>query len=65
MPLPRISNREVVAMKIWVPDTLTADDKSGACILICINVRNNYLCVGFVMVSVDHPNALSSEKVSV
>ena len=52
-------------MKIWVPDTLTADDKSGACILICIYVRNNYLCVGFVMVSVDHPNALSSEKVSV
>ena len=29
MPLPRISNREVVAMKIWIPETLTTDNRSG------------------------------------
>ena len=42
MPLPRISNREVVAMKIWIPDALTTDHKSGThvhmLLLICVTI---------------------------
>ena len=42
MPLPRISNREVVAMKIWIPDALTTDHKSGTYVhmllLLCVTI---------------------------
>ena len=69
MPLPRISNREVVAMKVWVPETLTTDRKSGmyrsTLLLPCVTITCVYVCVcvGFVMISVDHPNAHPTEKV--
>ena len=45
MPLPRISNREVVAMKIWIPETLTTDNKSGLFIHVCVQVVASYSCV--------------------
>lgn len=45
MPLPRISNREVVAMKIWIPETLTTDNKSGLFIPVCIQVAAVRVCM--------------------
>jgi hypothetical protein len=44
-PLPRISTRDLVAMKMWVPDYITHDNKSG-----------------FVMFSIDHPEAPGPQK---
>lgn len=64
MPLPRISDREVVAMKIWIPETMTTDHKSGMCIHMLRTTQIiTYVCIGFVMVSVDHPDAPPTEKV--
>ena len=28
-PLPRVSKRDIVAMKIWIPSSLTTDGKTG------------------------------------
>ncbi|CAI8040538.1 hypothetical protein GBAR_LOCUS22576 [Geodia barretti] len=44
-PLPRISRRDLVALKMWVPQFLTQSKESG-----------------FVMVSIDHPNAPEPQK---
>ena len=29
LPLPRVSTRDVVAMKLWIPEYLTDDGSSG------------------------------------
>ena len=95
-PLPRISKRDLVAVKMWVPEFLTQSDKSGqpssttlSAHIICMKWTKHItiehtqtlfvwrICIslslirldmcsaaGFVMFSVDHPNAPEPQKVS-
>ena len=74
-PLPRISKRDLVAMKLWIPEYITPDSKSGLLpsetasvsmgeYYLMVNVLSCiYVGAGFVMFSIDHPEAPLPQKV--
>ena len=43
LPLPRISHREVVAMKVWIPQFITADHKAGMDTSVSSVINENVL----------------------
>ena len=39
LPLPRVSTRDVVAMKVWVPEYLNKDGTSGGPLLYTVGIN--------------------------